>query len=152
MIRMYCEDFSAPETYSSRTRDQNSPPSPQIISKLLQCIHLVAAAEAIAFASHLKVDLAQFYSLVVDAAGASWTFKNFGAQMIGPQHDVPAMNNDRISDIIKDLSSIVQRARDLTCPLYLAVTALNILLVVERKGLGAEGLESVIKYYEGNSA
>ena len=146
---MYCQKFEAPDIRNTAVHAQNTSHTPEIIVKLIQTIHLVAAAEAIAFARHLKVDLAQFYSLVNDAAGASSMFKTIGAKVMGIEPDMTTTSYDKLSDVIEDLSSAVQVARDSLCPLYLSNAALGILLVAKRRGWGSEGPESVIKYYEG---
>ena len=151
MVRMYCQSFVAPDVRSKSTDSQTAPSDPRVVSELLESIHLVAAAEAIAFARYLNMDLAQFYSLVNNAAGASWMFKNIGAKMMGLSHESSLQSNKSISDAIKKLSVVVQTARDLSCPLYLGNATLNILLNVGRRGWCSHGSESAIKYYEANS-
>jgi 3-hydroxyisobutyrate dehydrogenase len=110
----------------------------------MQLTNLVAAAEAIAFARHLNVDLKQFFTLVSDAAGASRQFMTRGLEMIEGRI---GQNSETVNDVISRLEKGVQKARDLHCPLNLGNAAMNVLLMAKRAGLGAEGSTSVIKVF-----
>jgi 3-hydroxyisobutyrate dehydrogenase-like beta-hydroxyacid dehydrogenase len=54
----------------------NSELSVQLISKLLEGVHLAAAAEAMAFAAKLGLDTQNLYDILRVAAGGSFMFEN----------------------------------------------------------------------------
>ncbi|KAL4894722.1 NAD binding domain of 6-phosphogluconate dehydrogenase-domain-containing protein [Aspergillus ambiguus] len=116
----------------------------QLVLDLMLGVNLVAAAEAVAFARYLKVDLAQFHRLVSEAAGASRVFITQGREMIEGRIGA---NAETVDAATARLQTVVQKARDLHCPLHLGNAALNVLLVARRAGLGSEGSTSVIKVF-----
>lgn len=120
-----------------------------MVTKAMQYTNIVATAEAVAFARYLNADMAQFYELVIDAAGASKVFKTVGATMIKgiPKGEAPA-GSLTVDKIIKELSDIVQEARDFFIPLNLATTALSQFIVAQRRGWGGEAATSVIRVWE----
>ncbi|KAE8396012.1 NAD binding domain of 6-phosphogluconate dehydrogenase-domain-containing protein [Aspergillus alliaceus] len=120
----------------------------QLVLDLMLGVNLVAAAEAIAFARYLKVDLAQFYDLVSAAAGGSKIFNTKGLEMIqGQIAEKAPTGSQTIDEVISKLETVVQKARDLHCPLHLGNAALNVLFTARRAGLGREGATSVIKVF-----
>lgn len=118
----------------------------QLVLDMMRLTNLVAAAEAIAFARYLKVDLKQFFTLVSDAAGASRQFMTMGLEMIEGRVGENAAA-ETIDGAIARLEKAVQKARDLHCPLHLGNAAMTVLFMAKRAGLGAEGSTSVIKVF-----
>lgn len=128
----------------------------RLVTTLMTTTNTLAAAEAIAFAHHLGVDLRQFYGLVNDAAGGSYIFKTRGAEMIDyllqkdqtskEAGDAP-VGTFRINDAVAELSAVVQAARELNCPLHLGSEALNVFLFAQRRGLGSKGVTGVLKIW-----
>jgi 3-hydroxyisobutyrate dehydrogenase len=111
-------------------------------------VNLVAAAEAIAFARYLNVDLAMFHRLVSDAAGASKVFIHKGLEMIeGSIGDKAPEGSQTLDEAVAQMEKVVQKARDLHCPLHLGNAALEKLLTARRHGLGGEASTSVIKMF-----
>jgi 3-hydroxyisobutyrate dehydrogenase len=108
----------------------------------MEVTNLVAAAEAIAFAQYLDVDMEQFFTLVSDAAGASRQFVLKGREMIEGR-----AGGEALDAAAARLEKAVQRARDLHCPLHLGNAALSVLFLAKRSGLGAEGSASVVKAF-----
>ncbi|KAE8350842.1 NAD binding domain of 6-phosphogluconate dehydrogenase-domain-containing protein [Aspergillus coremiiformis] len=144
MVRQYCTASIASVTAS--TDDQGS--ALQLVLDLMLGVNLVAAAEAVAFARFLAVDLAQFYDLVSAAAGASKVFNTKGLEMIqGRIAEKAPRGSQTLDEAISRLETVVLKARDLHCPLHLGSAALNVLLTAKRAGLGAEGATSVIKVF-----
>lgn len=142
MVRQY---YKEPITKVSSTQSaEESAAALQLVLDVMEVTNLVAAAEAIGFASHLNVDLKQFFTLVSDAAGASRQFMTKGLEIIEGK---VGKNSETISDAITRLEKAVQKARDLHCPLHLGNAALNVLFMAKRAGLGAEGSTSVIKSF-----
>jgi 3-hydroxyisobutyrate dehydrogenase len=120
----------------------------EMVTKLMKYTNIVGAAEATAFAKYLKADMTQFYDLVTNAAGASKMFNTLAPAMTKTPTGPAPVGSQSIDVIIKELSEIVQVARDLYCPLNLATEALNQYLVAQRRGWGAEASPSVIRVWE----
>ncbi|KAJ5107320.1 hypothetical protein N7456_003995 [Penicillium angulare] len=118
----------------------------KLVLDMMEVTNLVAAAEAIAFARYLHVDLKQFHELVTDAAGASRQFITKGLEMIEGTFG-QGSGSETIDDAISRLEKAVQKARDLHCPLHLGNAAINTLFLAKRHGLGAESSSSVIKVF-----
>ncbi|KAJ5656110.1 hypothetical protein N7507_008060 [Penicillium longicatenatum] len=118
----------------------------QLVLDMMEVTNLVAAAEAIAFARYLKVDLQQFFALVSNAAGSSRQFMTRGLEMIEGNIDMQA-GSEKIDHAILRLERAVQKARDLHCPLHLGNAALNTLFLAKRAGFGDESTVSVMQVY-----
>lgn len=73
--------------------------SVKLINQLLAGVHIVAAAEAMAFGAKLGLDTQSVYEIIKNAAGGSWMFEN----------RVPAMlagdwtPNSQLAIFVKDL-------------------------------------------------
>lgn len=145
MVRQY---FGEPITKVAAQpgEGEESSKNLQFVLDLMEITNLVAAAEAIAFARYLNVDLKQFYTLVGDAAGASRQFMTKGLEIIEGQIG-HAAGSETLEAVTLRLGKAVQKARDLHCPLNLGNAALNVLFLAKRSGLGAEGSTSVVKVY-----
>lgn len=121
----------------------------QMVIKCMQYTNIVAAAEAVAFARYLKVDMKQFYDLVINAAGGSKMFNTLGVKMgEGIDKGKAPAGLLSIDGIISELSAIVQEARDLFTPLHLATEALTQYLIAQRRGWGSEAATSIIRVWE----
>lgn len=127
-------------------------PGMRLVTQLLAGVHLCAAAEAIALAQHLGLDLAQFSELANDAAGGSWMFRDRGADMItGLGGDAAVWEKSpkrNLEVVVKDLSLVVLVARRVNFPVYLAIEALNLLLFAQRRGWGKSADASVVTVWE----
>lgn len=109
-----------------------------LVVKLLKGIHLCAAAETIAFASHVGLDLDQVFELCTNAAGGSVMLDTFGPEMVKAFKDSKAQaakgwaaqGNDasqRLGTIAEDLQAAVDEAQRLKMPLFLGNQALAII-------------------------
>lgn len=147
MVRMYYPDPIA-KVQSSKSPEEAAADLEKVV-KLMTYTNICAAAEAIAFARFLKVDTNQFYDLVVNAAGGSKIFRTLGDIMIKGIPKGPAPEGTlSIDRVIEELSEIIQKGRDLYTPLNLATEALNVFLLAQRQGWGAEASTSVIRVWE----
>ncbi|KAJ5587582.1 uncharacterized protein N7459_003347 [Penicillium hispanicum] len=144
MVRQY---YAEPITKVSSTKSaEETAEAQQLVLDMMEVTNLVAAAEAIAFARYLNVDLQQFFTLVSDAAGASKQFMTKGLEMIEGrigQTDGP----ETLNAAIARLEKAAQKARDLHCPLHLGNAAMSVLLLAKKAGLGTEGSASVVKVF-----
>lgn len=139
MVRQY---YPTPIANVSGTKDTASL---DLILDLMQGINLVATAEAIAFARHLKTDLAQYYHLVSNAAGASRVFNEKAWEMMDGSK---AGGGRSLDEAIETLEAVVQKARDMHVPLHLGNAALNVLLLARRRGLGSGASTGVVQVYD----
>lgn len=104
----------------------------ELVVKLLKGIHLCAAAEAIAFADHVGLELTQVFELCVNAAGGSVMLETFGPEMIkafgeGKAHAakgwVATQGEFDLVAISRDLQEAVDEAQRLKMPLFLGSQA-----------------------------
>jgi 3-hydroxyisobutyrate dehydrogenase len=142
MVRMYYPDPISKVDTTSQSADIN------LIRRLLSSIHICAAAEAIAFAKHLNLDLDQFYGLANDAAGGSTMFREVGAEMIKGLSGTWEDSRLQISNSARVLSLAVDEARKVNCPVPLASETLNLLLLAQRRGWGTSTVASVVRMWE----
>ncbi|KKK22828.1 hypothetical protein P175DRAFT_0425858 [Aspergillus ochraceoroseus IBT 24754] len=143
MVRQYF-----PRPLSEVTACANPEAATGLVLDLMRGVNLVAAAEAVSFARYLQVDLAQFYGLVSQAAGASKIFMQQGLEMIEERiGDKAPEGSPSIDQAAATLENVVQKARDLHCPLHLGNAALSMLFMAQRHGLGGQSSSSVISVY-----
>ncbi|TKA81508.1 hypothetical protein B0A49_00560, partial [Cryomyces minteri] len=103
--------------------------SVKLINQLLAGVHIVAAAEAMAFGSKLGVDTRALYETIKIAAGGSWMFEN----------RVPAMLNadwtphSSLAIFVKDLA-ILDESKQLLYPATLSAAAHQLYLLAASHG------------------
>lgn len=147
MVRLYFPDPIAQVSSTKSAVEKTS--ALNLVKALLVNLNIVAAAEAIAFARHLKVDLQQFYGLVNEAAGASAQFKARGPEMIeGLESGEAPVGTLTVDDAVNELSTVVAEARLLNCPLHLAAESLTLFTFAQKRGYGKEAAASVLKVWE----
>lgn len=105
-----------------------------LLVSLLEGIHLCSAAETIAFANHVGLDLDQVFELCVNAAGGSRMLNKLGPDMIsafktGEDRAVKGWQDDTsvsLQGIVDKLQAAVDEAQRLKMPLFLGTQALNL--------------------------
>jgi L-threonate 2-dehydrogenase len=118
--------------------------SVKAVNQLLAGIHVVAAAEGMAFGTALGADPQVLYEVIRNAAGGSWMFDN----------RVPHMLDDDFSprsacDIwVKDLGMVLGMGKDLRMPLPLAAAAFQVVMMAAAQGLGPIDDAGFVKVYE----
>ena len=143
MVRQY---YAKP--LSDVTRCTDAEAATELVLDYMRGVNLVAAAEAVAFARYLNVDLSMFHVLVSQAAGASKIFIEQGLEMIeGRIGDKAPAGSPTVDQVATKLEAAVQKARDLHCPLHLGNEALNLLFMAQRHGWGDQSSTSVIRVY-----
>ncbi|MCJ1439494.1 hypothetical protein MMC27_008888 [Xylographa pallens] len=154
LIRLYLSEPSSQPVSSPKRARRDSVSDMKLVISLLTGIHLCAAAESIAFADHLGLDLSQFSNVVNSAAGGSWMFRDRGPTMIAKHHKhektewIMQGRPNTIESSVDSMSAVIQAARDVDCPLYLGNAALNILLSMKYKGWDECTDESVVKFWD----
>ena len=139
VVRVYCPGLVPP---SSKLPAERILPSNaayaermQLVIALLKAIHLTAAMEALALTVQLGLEGWQFITLVNEAAGASWEFRNYTAtfQSRPPDQDPP--EPETLASYMDSLTEAVVTARELNCPLFLGNATLEVLTSVKRRGV-----------------
>lgn len=112
-----------------------------LVTNLLRGIHLCAAAETIAFADHVGLDLDQVFELCVNAAGGSAMLDAFGPEMIeafktgraraaqGWAAQEDASRGGGLTGFAETLQAAVDEAQRLKMPLFLGNQALNMVRI-----------------------
>lgn len=148
MVRLYySEPITKVASSATRTPDSKSWATNLVIS-LLRNIHLCAAAEAVAFARFLDLDMTQFYELVNAAAGGSFIFKSKATEMISGIGQTAVPTGRTLDEAVDELSAVVQEARNLDCPMYLGAAALGMMHQAKYRGWGKGPDSSVVRLWE----
>ncbi|KAF9870865.1 hypothetical protein CkaCkLH20_11537 [Colletotrichum karsti] len=104
-----------------------------LVVNLLRGIHVCAAAEAIAFAHHVGLDLDQVLELCLNAAGGSSMLSSFGRIFVDASRDGRASsgwtahdNETTLQTLAQELRSSINEGQRLKLPLFLGTQAYNL--------------------------
>jgi L-threonate 2-dehydrogenase len=118
--------------------------SVKAVNQLLAGIHVVAAAEGMAFGTALGADPKVLYEVIRNAAGGSWMFGNRVPHMLDDDYTPRSA-----CDIwVKDLGMVLGIAKDLRIPLPLAAAAYQVVMMAAARGLGPIDDAGFVKVYE----
>lgn len=154
VVRMYYPDpiTKVSPTTTTGSSDDDAASKVRLVLQLLAGIHVASAAESIAYAKHMNIDLPQFFELASDAAGGSAMFKDRGPDMIqGLNGDVQVWSlsgRSSLDAIVADLSFVVQEGRKVNCPMFMATEALNLFTFAQRNGWGKRSDASIVRLWE----
>ncbi|KAL1897655.1 hypothetical protein Sste5346_003963 [Sporothrix stenoceras] len=134
LLRLFTE--GAPTPSSTET----SPESVKLVVDLLKGIHLASAAESLAFAHFVDLDLDLVLDLCINAAGGSAMLEAYGPSIVAVLRGEPApapkgdgSDTETLADIYKNLAHAVDAAQQIKAPIYLGTQALNLLRLALRK-------------------
>lgn len=139
VLRLYGEGVGRVGPVAGAARSNNERMGHVV--NLLRGIHACAAAEAIAFAAHVGLDLAQVLDLCVNAAGGSAMLENFGPDMIralGAGRAEAARgweakeDDEGLEKLAAGLEAAVDEAQRLKLPLFLGTQALNMIRLASK--------------------
>jgi L-threonate 2-dehydrogenase len=116
----------------------------KMVNQLLAGVHIVAAAEAIAFGTRAGADPRMLFEIISQSAGNSWMFQNRVPHML--EGDYTPWSAVEI--FVKDLGIVLDAGRQLRFPLPLAATTHQQFLAAAAAGHGREDDAAVIKVYE----
>ena len=116
----------------------------KVVHQLAAGVHLVAAAEMMAFGAKAGCDPQTLLDIVSTSAGQSWMMDDRAPRMM--QTDPIATST--VDIFIKDLGLVVQSARDSGAPVPLAAAAYQMMIGAGGMGLGREDDSAVIRAYE----
>ncbi|KAM7214482.1 3-hydroxyisobutyrate dehydrogenase [Rhypophila decipiens] len=125
----------------------------QLVLDLLRGITLCAAAEALAFAHAVGLDLDQVYELCINAAGGSKALQKFGPEIMKAYKEGSAAQGWSVADsgvglkeVADKLQAAVEEAQRVKAPVFLGGQALNIIRLALRSvgdGLSAGAVVKV---------
>ena len=135
MIRLYTEGMGSvgqvkPVAGLATTAEEKH----KLVADLLRGVHLCAAAECLAFAKHVGLDLDQVLDLCLNAAGGSYMLEAYGPVMVKALRDGTAVKGwaaeqgaEGLEAMYGDLKAVVEEAGRLKVPLFLANQSLSLM-------------------------
>lgn len=113
----------------------------RLVVNLLEGIHLCSAAENLAMARHLGLDVDQVFNLCTNAAGGSRLLSKVGPEIMRAFRDTKAAQgwktedaNDLLQTAAKELQKAVEEAQLLKVPIFLGSQALNLMRTALQSG------------------
>lgn len=135
LIRLYTEGKD--KVGSVHGTAQSEAEKLALVVGLTKGILLASAAESLAFAHAVKLDLNQVFELCVNAAGGSKVLEKLGPAIIAELHGEKAAASEAdLEEIVRGLQAAVEEAQRIKTPLFLGSQALNILRRVTRSSQG----------------
>ncbi|MEH3088311.1 MAG: NAD(P)-dependent oxidoreductase [Microbacterium arborescens] len=115
------------------------------VNQLLCGVHIAAAAEALALADRLGLDLDRTLEALQAGAAASFMLGNRGPRMLQAWDDEGAEVLSRLDIFVKDMGIVGAAARRAGLPAPLAAAAEQSYLVAQAQGLGEADDSAVIR-------
>ncbi len=115
------------------------------VNQLLCGIHIAAAAEALALASALNLDLEKTLGALMSGAAASFMLGNRGPRMLEAYDDDGAEVLSRLDIFVKDMGIVGNAARAANLATPVAAAAEQLYLLGKALGLSASDDSAVIK-------
>ncbi|EGO59396.1 hypothetical protein NEUTE1DRAFT_121214 [Neurospora tetrasperma FGSC 2508] len=129
-----------------------------LVIGLLKGILLCSAAEALAFADRVGLDLDQVFDLCINAAGGSQMLKKYGPSIIkafregtARQGWAAAESETSLKEIADGLSAAVEEAQRLKAPVFLGSQALNVVRVALQSSPDGVAAGAVVKVWNSTS-
>ncbi|KAM7203405.1 3-hydroxyisobutyrate dehydrogenase [Naviculisporaceae sp. PSN 640] len=126
----------------------------QLVLDLLRGILLCSAAEALAFAHAVGLDLDQVFELCINAAGGSKGLEKFGPEIIKAYKAGNAAQGWSVSEgsvglkeVADKLQAAVEEAQRIKAPVFLAGQALNIMRLALKSGGDGLAAGAVVKVW-----
>ncbi len=117
----------------------------KMVNQHLAGIHIAAACEAITFAKSLGLDISKVFDVITKSAGNSWMFENRIPHVVAGDYTPKSS----ISIFTKDLGIVSDMARAQKFPASMAGSALQLFLMSEAAGMGADDDASVARLLAG---
>ncbi len=116
----------------------------KVVHQLAAGVHLVAAAELMAFGVKAGCDADTLFDIVAESAGQSWMFKDRVPRILDNDYAPRSM----IDIFVKDLDLVMNVGKDCGASLLLASTAAQVLADASSQGYGKMDDAAVVKVYE----
>ncbi|KAH7350560.1 hypothetical protein BKA65DRAFT_453015 [Rhexocercosporidium sp. MPI-PUGE-AT-0058] len=118
--------------------------SVKLINQLLAGVHIVAAAEAMAFGAKLGLDTRSLYEIIKNAAGGSWMFENRVPAMLNADWTP----NSQLAIFVKDLGIVLDEAKRLGYAAPLSAASHQVYLSGAAKGWAKDADSGVVRVWE----
>ncbi|PMD38612.1 3-hydroxyisobutyrate dehydrogenase [Hyaloscypha variabilis F] len=118
--------------------------SVKLINQLLAGVHIVAAAEAIAFGAKMGLETQKVYEIIKNAAGGSWMFENRVPAMLSEDWTPHSM----LAIFVKDLSIVLDESKRLGFPASLTAAAHQTNLMGASYGWAQEADGGIVRLWE----
>ncbi|KAK3938823.1 3-hydroxyisobutyrate dehydrogenase [Diplogelasinospora grovesii] len=154
LIRLYTDGKSKTKPAQALGEEEEKKALDLVIN-LLKGILLCSAAEAIAFAQAVGLDLDQVFDLCINAAGGSKMLQKHGPEMIKAFRNGTAIKGwdsadsggERLIDVAESLRDAVTEAQRLKMPLFLGNQASSLMTLALKAGTSSPAAGSVVKVW-----
>lgn len=113
------------------------------VGDLLYAVHLVAAAEALAFARRKNMNLDEVFNVVGTSAATSVPLVSFKDELSHPSKFEPKAGQPTVAQVLESLKKVIASAKRTNTPLFLCQAALVRLTEAAAKGWGDKGASIV---------
>lgn len=138
LVRLYTEGKDKVGAVHSTSESEEEKLA--LVVGLLKGINLCSAAESLAFAHAVRLDLNQVLDLCINAAGGSRVLQKVGPSIIQQLQGQSSPDGEtELEEVAKELQAAVEEAQRIKMPLFLGAQALNIV-----KRLPGGGAASVL--------
>ena len=120
----------------------------KIVNQLLCGVHIAAAAEALALADSMGLDLTQVHDVLGTGAAASFMFSDRGQRMVDENFDDV---RSALDIFVKDMGLVSEAAREVHQQVPLSSTAEQLYVRGHREGLGRKDDSITFKLLRGES-
>ena len=149
LLRLYTEGVEAGESSALTDAEKIA-----LVVDLLKAINLGAAAESLAFANAVGLDLEQVLDLCVNAAGASTMLKQYGPSFIAALRAGAASKTAAVAEgapslneVVQRLQGVVEEANRAKVPVALGKKALDVFHKALQFGTPAVAVDAVVNVW-----
>ncbi|XP_027169036.1 uncharacterized protein LOC113768766 [Coffea eugenioides] len=116
----------------------------KMVNQLLAGVHIVSAAEAMAFGAQLGLNTRLLFDVIRNSRGTSWMFENRTPHML--ENDYTPLS--ALNIFVKDLGIVSHECSSRRIPLHIANVAHQLFLAGSAAGWGRLDDAAVVKVYE----
>jgi 3-hydroxyisobutyrate dehydrogenase-like beta-hydroxyacid dehydrogenase len=116
----------------------------KLVNQLLCSVHMMAAAEALAFARALGLDQHQAFNVLREGAGASFILDHYGERMIDGPYQPPS---SALTILLKDSGLVLAEATERGLPAPAIQAAHDLLQRGVEQGYEADDITGIIRVY-----
>lgn len=156
LIRLYMEGKGKVGPVHPQAQDDEA--KLQLVVDLLKAINICAAAESLAFAQAVGLDLDQVFELCINAAGGSKALVRFGPEIIKAFREGTAAQGWAtpegglgLDKVAATLREALEEAQRIKAPLYLGNQALSVIRLALQTGASGLSAAAVVKVWAGKS-
>lgn len=136
------ESGSIEEEEAKAAKAESGEDAIQIVGDLLYAVHLISAAEALAFARRKNMNLADVFNVVGTSAATSKPLVEFKDELSNPAKE-PKSGQKTVNEVLESLNGVIAAAKKSNTPLFLTQAALVRLTEAKAQGWGDKGASIV---------